>query len=198
MAQLLGEFDTIRAWKAGWMSGLVEAVSQRSTHSFSKQPNMWIRLLAGLGVEGDAHLGATVKHRSRVARDPMQPNLRQVHLLHRELLEALAVQGFVIGPGDIGENILTRDIDLLGLPTGTVLRIGPTAEVRITGLRNPCIQLDRFQPGLMAATLDRDAEGNLIRKAGVMAVVLIGGEVRFGDAIQVVLPPQPHRRLIPV
>jgi MOSC domain-containing protein YiiM len=180
------------------MSGLVEAVSQRSTHSFSKQPSMWIRLVAGLGVEGDAHLGATVKHRSRVARDPTQPNLRQVHLLHRELLEALAVQGFVIGPGDIGENILTRDIDLLGLPTGTVLRIGPTAEVRITGLRNPCIQLDRFQPGLMAATLDRDAEGNLIRKAGVMAVVLTGGEVRPGDEIQVVLPPEPHRRLIPV
>jgi MOSC domain-containing protein YiiM len=180
------------------MSGLVEAVSQRSTHSFSKQPRMWIRLLAGLGVEGDAHLGATVKHRSRVTRDPTRPNLRQVHLLHRELLEALKVQGFVIGPGDIGENILTCDIDLLGLPTGTVLRIGATAEVRVTGLRNPCIQLDRFKRGLMAATLDRDAEGNLIRKAGVMAVVLAGGEVWFGDAIQVVLPPEPHRRLIPV
>jgi MOSC domain-containing protein YiiM len=180
------------------MAGIVEAVSQRGTHRFSKQPRMWIRLLAGLGVEGDAHLGPTVQHRSRVARDPTQPNLRQVHLLHRELLESLENQGFVIGPGDIGENILTRDIDLLGLPTGTVLRIGAAAEIRVTGLRNPCLQLDRFKPGLMAATLDRDAEGNLIRKAGVMAVVLTDGEIRPGDAIQVILPPEPHRRLLPV
>jgi MOSC domain-containing protein YiiM len=180
------------------MPGLVEAVSQRSTHSFSKQPTMWIRLLAGLGVEGDAHLGTTVKHRSRVARDPAQPNLRQVHLLHRELLETLESQGFVIGPGDIGENILTRGLDLLGLPTGAVLRLGSTARVRVTGLRNPCIQLDRFKPGLMAATLDRDAAGNLIRKAGVMAVVLTTGDVRPGDAIDVIMPAEPHRRLFPV
>ncbi|WP_158925069.1 MOSC domain-containing protein [Acidisphaera sp. S103] len=180
------------------MAGIVEAVSQRGTHRFSKQPRMWIRLLAGLGVEGDAHLGTTVQHRSRVARDPMQPNLRQVHLLHRELLETLRDQGFVIGPGDIGENILTGDVDLLGLPTGAVLRIGETAEIRVTGLRNPCVQLDRFKPGLMKATLDRDAEGNLIRKAGVMAVVLTGGEVRPGDAIKIILPPGPHGRLLPV
>ena len=180
------------------MSGLVEAVSQRGTHSFSKQPRMWIRLLAGLGVEGDAHLGTTVQHRSRVARDPTQPNLRQVHLLHRELLDELDDQGFVIGPGDIGENILTRDIDLLGLPTDSVLRIGATAAVRVTGLRNPCIQLDRYRPGLMAATLDRDADGSLIRKAGVMAVVLSGGDVRPGDPIEIVLPPEPHHRLRPV
>jgi MOSC domain-containing protein YiiM len=180
------------------MSGFVEAVSQRSTHSFSKRPAMWIRLLAGLGVEGDAHLGTTVKHRSRVARDPSQPNLRQVHLLHRELLEELAVQGFVIGPGDIGENILTRGIDLLGVPNGTVLRLGGVAEVQVTGLRNQCVQLDRFKPGLMAATLGRDAEGNLIRKAGVMAIVVTGGEVRPNDRIEVILPPGPHRRLVPV
>lgn len=180
------------------MAGIVEAVSQRGTHRFSKQPRMWIRLLAGLGVEGDAHLGTTVQHRSRVARDPTQPNLRQVHLLHRELLETLRDQGFVIGPGDVGENILTRDVDLLGLPSGAVLRIGETVEVRVTGLRNPCVQLDRFKPGLMKATLDRDAEGNLIRKAGVMAVVLTGGEVRPGDAIEIILPPEPHRCLLPV
>lgn len=180
------------------MTGLVESVCQRSTHSFSKQPRMWIRLLAGLGVEGDAHLGATVKHRSRVARDPTQPNLRQVHLLHRELLEALEPQGFVIGPGDIGENILTRGVDLLALPRGTLLRIGAMAEVRVTGLRNPCVQLDRFTPGLMAATLGRDEAGNLVRKAGVMAVVLVGGEVFPGDAIHIVLPPEPHDRLQPV
>jgi MOSC domain-containing protein YiiM len=180
------------------MSGLVEAVSQRSTHSFSKQPRMWIRLVAGLGVEGDAHLGTTVQHRSRVARDPTQPNLRQVHLLHRELLGELEAQGFVIGAGDIGENILTRGVDLLGLPSGTVLRIGEVAKVQVTGLRNPCVQLDRFRPGLMAATLDRDAAGGLVRKAGVMAIVLTGGEVRPGDAIEVTLPPEPHRRLQPV
>jgi MOSC domain-containing protein YiiM len=180
------------------MPGLVEAVSQRSTHSFSKQPRMWIRLLAGLGVEGDAHLGTTVQHRSRVARDPTQPNLRQVHLLHRELLDALEPRGFVIRPGDIGENILTRGIDLLGLPTGTILRIGGTAEVKVTGLRNPCVQLDRFKPGLMSATLDRDAAGNLIRKAGVMAIVVTSGEVLPGDPIEAILPTPPHRPLQPV
>ncbi len=180
------------------MAGVVEAVSQRSVHGFSKQPRMWIRLLAGLGVEGDAHLGTTVQHRSRVARDPSQPNLRQVHLLHRELLDELQAQGFVIGPGDVGENILTRGLDLLDLPTGAVLRLGSSAEVEVTGLRNPCVQLDRFRPGLMAATLGRDAAGNLVRKAGVMAVVLTGGEVRPGDAIEVIVPPKPHRRLLPV
>jgi MOSC domain-containing protein YiiM len=184
--------------KEGLMPGFVEAVSQAGTHRFSKQPRMWICLLAGLGVEGDAHLGTTVKHRSRVARDPTQPNLRQVHLLHRELLEALEPQGFAIGPGDIGENILTRGLDLLGLPTDTVLRIGVTAEIRVTGLRNPCIQLNRFRSGLMAATLDRDQAGNLIRKAGIMAVVLTSGEVRPGDPIEVILPRQPHRGLLPV
>jgi MOSC domain-containing protein YiiM len=176
----------------------VEAVCQRGTHSFSKQPSMWIRLLAGLGVEGDAHAGVTVQHRSRVARDPTQPNLRQVHLLHRELLEALEIQGFMIGPGDIGENILTRGVDLLALPTGSVLRIGATAAVQITGLRNPCVQLDRFRPGLMAATLGRDAAGGLVRKAGVMAIVLTGGEVRPNDALEVVMPSGPHRHLAPV
>jgi hypothetical protein len=178
--------------------GIVEAVSQRATHSFSKQPRMWIDLLAGLGVAGDAHSGTTVKHRSRIARDPTQPNLRQVHLLHRELLHELEAQGFVISPGDIGENILTAGIDLLGLPTNTLLRIGSAAEVQVTGLRNPCAQLDRFKPGLMAATLGRDKAGNLVRKAGIMAVVLAGGEVRPGDAIQVIMPAEPHRRLIPV
>ncbi len=177
---------------------IVEAVSQAAGHRFSKRPAMWIKLLAGLGVEGDAHLGRTVKHRSRVARDPTQPNLRQVHLLHRELLRELEAKGFAIGPGDIGENILTSGIDLLGLPTGTILRIGVAASVRVTGLRNPCVQLDRFQAGLMAATLDRDAAGSLIRKAGIMAVVHTTGEVRPGDRIKVELPPEPHHRLAPV
>ncbi len=159
---------------------------------------MWITLLAGLGVEGDAHAGKTVQHRSRVARDPAQPNLRQVHLLHSELLLELKARGFLVGPGQIGENILTSGVDLLGLPTDSILRIGESARVQVTGLRNPCVQLDRFQPGLMAATLDRDATGGLVRKAGIMAVVLQGGTVRPGDPIVVVLPPEPHRRLLPV
>jgi MOSC domain-containing protein YiiM len=180
------------------MRGVVEAVSQRRGHHFSKLPGMWITLLAGLGVEGDAHAGVTVQHRSRVARDPSQPNLRQVHLLHRELLEELEAKGFSVGPGHIGENILTRGIDLLALPADSVLRIGDAARVRVTGLRNPCIQLDRFMPGLMAATLDRDERGGLVRKAGIMAVVLQGGVVRPGDPIEVDLPAEPHRRLLPV
>jgi MOSC domain-containing protein YiiM len=157
-----------------------------------------IRLLAGLGVEGDAHMGATVKHRSRVARDPSVPNLRQVHLIHAELHDELAHAGFALAPGRMGENVTTRGVDLLGLPTGTRLRLGATAVVEITGLRNPCTQLDGIQPGLMAATLDRDPQGRLIRKAGVMAVVHAGGEVRPGDPISVELPPEPHRALEPV
>jgi MOSC domain-containing protein YiiM len=149
-------------------------------------------------VEGDAHLGETVKHRSRVARDPSQPNLRQVHLIHAELHDELRAAGFAVSVGQMGENVTTRGIDLLGLPTGTRLRLGKTAVVEVTGLRNPCIQLDRFQSGLMAAVLGRDEHGALIRKAGVMAIVLVDGEVRPGDPIIVELPPAPHRSLEPV
>ena len=180
------------------MHGVVIAVSCDPAHTFSK-PNMEsIRLLTGLGVEGDAHLGETVQHRSRVARDPSQPNLRQVHLIHAELHDELVKAGFRVSAGQMGENITTRGIDLLGLPTGTRLHFGETALIEITGLRNPCLQLDAFQDGLMAAVLDRDEWGNLIRKAGVMAIVLHDGEVRPGDAIRVELPPEPHRALAPV
>jgi MOSC domain-containing protein YiiM len=180
------------------MGGTVTAVSLSGKHSFSKPSRESIRLLAGLGVEGDAHLGEKVKHRSRVARDPSQPNLRQVHLIHSELHDELAAAGFAVGAGQMGENVTTRGVDLLGLPTGARLRLGREAVVEVTGLRNPCVQLDRFSPGLMAATLDRDAEGRLIRKAGIMGVVLSGGEVRPGDPVEVVLPPEPHRPLEPV
>ena len=180
------------------MKGSVVAVSRSPRHKFSKSPEMCIRLLAGLGVEGDAHMGETVKHRSRVRVDPTQPNLRQVHLVHAELHDELRAAGFKVHPGDIGENITSRGIDLLGLPTGTVLRIGETAVIRITGLRNPCTQLDGFQQGLTAAVLDRDAEGRVVRKAGVMSVVLEGGEVIPGDPILVELPPEPHLPLAPV
>lgn len=178
--------------------GRVLAVSQSRSHAFSKRPQLAIRLVAGLGVEGDAHQGATVKHRSRVARDPSQPNLRQVHLLQAELFDELAPGGFRLAPGDIGENVTTRGVDLLGLPTGARLRLGESAIVELTGLRNPCLQLDRFQPGLMAATLGRDLQGRLVRKAGIMAVVLTGGDVRTEDPISVELPAGPHRPLAPV
>jgi MOSC domain-containing protein YiiM len=177
---------------------VVTAVSLNPGHHFSKPNVLSIRLLAGLGVEGDAHAGATVKHRSRVKRDPSQPNLRQVHLVHSELFDELRGKGFSVGAGDIGENVTTRGIDLLALPIGTRLRLGDAATVEITGLRNPCVQLDNFQKGLMAATLDKDQAGNLIRKAGVMSVVLIGGEVRPGDPIAIELPAGAHRPLQPV
>jgi MOSC domain-containing protein YiiM len=176
----------------------VVSVSFRRGHHFSKTPSLSIRLLAGLGVDGDAHMGETVKHRSRVRRDPTQPNLRQVHLIHTELFDELRDKGFDVKPGDLGENITTSDIDLLGLPTGTRLHIGASAVVEVTGLRNPCIQLDTFRKGLMAATLDKNAAGNLVRKAGVMSVVLAGGDVRPGDVINVERPASPHRPLLPV
>ena len=163
-----------------------------------KSNQLVVRLIAGLGVEGDAHSGTTVKHRSRVARDPRAPNLRQVHLIHSELHDELREKQFDVGPGEMGENITTRGIDLLSLPTGTLLRLGETAVVEVTGLRNPCAQLDGVRPGLMAATLARDFLGRLIRKAGVMSIVITGGDVRTGDAIHVELPPRPHRRLQPV
>jgi MOSC domain-containing protein YiiM len=178
--------------------GVVAAVSSSATHTLTKPNQASIRLLPGLGVAGDAHLGETVKHRSRVARDPSQPNLRQVHLIHAELHTELRAAGFPLSAGQMGENITTRGLDLLGLPTGTRLLIGQQAEVEVTGLRNPCTQLDTIQPGLMAATLDRNADGDLIRKAGIMAIVLTGGEVRPGDPIRVQLPPEPHRALQPV
>lgn len=177
------------------MEGTIEAVHSSATHTLSKPGQSSIRLLAGLGVEDDAHLGVTVKHRSRVARDPSQPNLRQVHLIHAELHDELRGKGFVVQTGAMGENITTRGVDLLGLPVGTRLCLGADAVVEITGLRNPCAQLDRLQPGLMAAVLDRDAQGQLIRKAGIMGVVLAGGEVRAGDPIRVELPPAPHKPL---
>ena len=179
------------------LSAEVIAVSAKPKHGVNKANRPVIRLLAGEGVEGDAHCGVTVKHRSRWRRDPTQPNIRQVHLLHAELLEALVSQGFTVTPGLMGENITTRGIDLLGLPTGAILQLGDAARVQITGLRNPCYQLDALQPGLMAACLEKRGS-DLIRKAGVMSVVLVGGEVRAGDLISVELPPGEPVALKPV
>jgi len=175
----------------------VIAVHRSAGHSFSKFAEDAIVLVEGLGVDGDAHSGRTVKHRSRVARDPSQPNLRQVHLMHAELFDELTAAGFTVRPGEMGENITTRGIDLLALPTGTRLRIG-AATVEVTGLRNPCSQIDRFQPGLMAAVLDRDDQGGLVRKAGVMAVVVATGPVRPGDPVRVESIPLFSTRLAPV
>ena len=180
------------------MPANIIAVSLGHDHHFSKTNALCIRLIEGIGVDGDAHAGVTVKHRSRVRRDPTQPNLRQVHLVHRELFDELRGKGYEIAPGDIGENVTTSGIDLLALPRGTRLRLGASAVVEVTGLRNPCIQLNTFRDGLMDATLDKDAGGNLIRKAGVMSIVIAGGEVRAGDAIGVELPPGPHEALAPV
>jgi MOSC domain-containing protein YiiM len=178
--------------------GVVVAVSASAEHAPPKASRDRITLLAGLGVEGDAHVGATVQHLSRVRRDPTQPNLRQVHLIHAELHDELGAAGHALVPGAMGENVTTRGVDLLGLPTGTVLRLGESAVVEVTGLRNPCKQLDGISPGLMAATLDRGADGELVRKAGIMGIVLAPGEVRPGDPIAVELPPAPHRALAPV
>ena len=180
------------------MTARVVAVHRSSRHHFSKELEDAITLVEGLGVEGDAHAGATVKHRSRVARDPLAPNLRQVHLLHAELFDELVAKDHAVFPGELGENVTTRGIDLLALPTGTVLRMGEAAEVEITGLRNPCTQIEKFQQGLMAAVLDRDAQGGLVRKAGVMGIVRRGGIVRAEDTISVHLPPSPHKPLEPV
>ena len=176
----------------------VEAVSRSASHGPVKENEEAIRLIAGLGVEGDVHAGEKVQHLSRVRRDVTQPNLRQVHLIHAELHEELAAQGMEVGPGAMGENVTTRGVDLLGLPQGARLRLGSEAVVEVKGLRNPCAQLDKIAPGLMKATLDRDENGDLVHKAGVMGVVLEGGEVRPGDPIEVELPTEPHVRLAPV
>ncbi|MEV7596344.1 MOSC domain-containing protein [Kitasatospora sp. NPDC089797] len=177
------------------MGGTVVAVSSNAEYSFSKPNRAGITLLAGLGVEGDVHAGVTVRHRSRVAKDPTVPNLRQVHLIHRELLTELDGSGFDVAPGALGENITTEGVDLLGLPVGAVLRIGPEAVVEVTGLRNPCLQIDGFRPGLLKQVVRRAADGTIVRRAGIMGVVLAGGPVRPGDAITVELPAGPHRPL---
>jgi len=176
----------------------VVAVASDQDHKFSKPARTSIRLIAGLGVEGDAHFGEKVQHLSRLKRDPDSPNLRQIHLIHAELHDELRAKGFRVESGEMGENITTRGIDLLGLPRNTSLHLGASAIVEIKGLRNPCAQLDGLQPGLMAATLDKDADGNVIRKAGVMGIVIATGEVRPGDEIRMELPVGTPTPLTPV
>ncbi|MCH5672106.1 MOSC domain-containing protein [Streptomyces gilvus] len=177
------------------MNGSVTAVSSNGVYSFTKPNRDSITLLAGLGVEGDVHAGVTVKHRSRVAQDPTQPNLRQVHLIHEELFAEVGGAGFTVAPGELGENITTRGIDLLGLPVGTLLRVGDRAVLEVTGLRNPCLQIDNFQDGLLKQVVGRDEVGKVVRKAGIMTVVREGGVVRPEDRIEAELPSGPHRPL---
>jgi MOSC domain-containing protein YiiM len=176
----------------------VVSVSRDAAHRFSKPAVEEITLVEDWGVEGDAHAGRTVRHRSHRARDPQEPNLRQVHLLHEEVLDDVAVRGFRVAPGEMGENVTTRGVLLLTLPVGTVLDLGPDASVELTGLRNPCVQIDALAPGLMRQMVGRDARGDVVRRAGVMAVVRSGGVVRPGDPVTVRLPAGPHRPLGPV
>ena len=167
------------------MAGRVIAVARDGAHRFSKQVVDAIIIVAGIGVEGDAHAGMTVKHRSRVKVDPNQPNLRQVHLIHAELFDELAQKGFAVAPAELGENITTRGVDLLGLPRGTVLAIGANVRLKVTGLRNPCGQIEAYKPGLLAAVLDKTLDGTLVRKSGIMSIVLEGGQVAAGDPIRI-------------
>jgi MOSC domain-containing protein YiiM len=182
----------ISGWyRGGMQTGVVVAVSRDGMHAFSKPQLPSITLVEGLGVEGDAHFGATVQHQSRVARDPTQLNLRQVHLIHAELHDQLREMGFDVSAGQLGENITTRGVDLLGLPTRTRLGVGESVVIEITGLRNPCLQIDNFQQGLLKHMVDRDAAGTVVRKAGIMGVVVVGGAVRPGDTIETRLPERP-------
>jgi MOSC domain-containing protein YiiM len=180
------------------MGALVVAVHRDAEHRFSKDTVHEIVLVEGLGVEGDAHAGTTVQHLSRVRRDPTQPNLRQVHLIHSELFDEVAADGFTMAPGLIGENVTTRGVDLLALPEGSLLRLGSEAVVEITGLRNPCVQINGVEDGLMKRLVSVDADGETVRLAGVMSVVRSGGTVRAGDAITVELPVGERRALQPV
>lgn len=177
------------------MVGSVVAVARDGDHRFSKVLVDEIEIVAGLGVRGDAHAGETVQHRSRVAVDPTQPNLRQVHLIHAELFDEVGAKGFTVRTGELGENVTTSGVDLLGLPRGAVLAIGDTVQLEVTGLRNPCGQIDAFQPGLLAAVLDKQFDGTLVRKSGIMTIALSGGTVRAGDPIRVELPQPPYLSL---
>ena len=176
-------------------NGFVVSVNAGDHHDFSKAPKSSIRLLAGIGVEGDAHAGSTVQHRSRVAADPTQPNLRQVHLMHAELHDEMNAAGYVLVPGTLGENITTRGVDLLGLPVGSVLAIGDEVVLGVTGLRNPCRQIDEYAPGLLKLVAYRDTDGLLVRRTGIMSVVIASGQVLPGMQIRVALPPEPHQPL---
>jgi MOSC domain-containing protein YiiM len=175
--------------------GSVVALHLSESHSFSKQSVEEVELVAGVGVVGDAHAGPLVQHRSRVAADPTQPNLRQVHLIGTELFDVLAAAGHRVLPGDLGENVTTEGVELHDLAVGSLIRLGETCLIAVTGLRNPCAQIEAFRPGLLKQVTHRDGTGALVRRAGIMGIVLLGGNVRVGDGIEVQLPPGPPRPL---
>jgi MOSC domain-containing protein YiiM len=176
----------------------VVSVNLDGGHHFSKRPVDDVLFIEGLGIAGDAHAGETVQHLSRKRWHKDEPNLRQVHLIHRELFDELRNEGFEVSAGDLGENVTTEGIDLLGLPRGTVLHLGAGAAIEVTGLRNPCVQIDRFRQGLLKAVVRTDDDGAVERRTGVMAVVRAGGTVRPGDAVRIELPPEPHEALTTV
>jgi MOSC domain-containing protein YiiM len=176
----------------------VSALSRSAEHVFSKDRAGVLTLVVGHGVAGDCHAGKTVQHLSRVRRDPAQPNLRQVHLIAAELYDELCRKGYDVEAGQLGENLTTTGVDLLGLARGARLLIGPEAVLQVTGLRNPCVQINKFRPGLLGEVLTKDAAGDVVRRAGVMSVVLVGGDVRCGDEIRVQSPLAPRVRLSPV
>jgi hypothetical protein len=174
----------------------VIAVSSSPAYTFSKPNLPSVNLVAGIGVEGDAHSGPLIRHRDLVNQDPTQPNLRQVLLIQQEIFESLAERGHEVGAGHLGDNITTQGLDLHALPTGTRLRLGDTAVVELTGLRQPCPQIDDFQNGLTTVLRHRDAEGDMVQAAGVMSIVLDGGTVKPGDRIELDVPPEPHQPLV--
>lgn len=175
----------------------VVAVACDSKHNIIKPVQAHITLIAGWGVEGDAHAGETIQHRYDKRRNPTAPNLRQIHLMHAELFDHMADQGMTVRPGQMGENITTRDIDILSLPQGTRLKLG-NAVIELTGLRNPCKYLNTIAPGLMKACLAKHKDGTPFPQSGVMGMIIAGGIVKAGDAIEIVLPEKPHHRLLPV
>lgn len=177
------------------MNATVISVSRSSGHSFRKACEESINLIEGFGVEGDVHAGKKIKHTFLAKEDPDRKNIRQIHLIAAELFTELKGKGFNVDPGQLGENITTEGIDLLSLPTGTLLHIGNGAVIELTALRQPCIQIDEFQQGLLKEVVYKDSGGNIIRKVGVMGVILVSGAVSPNDEIIVETPDKPHHKL---
>ena len=112
-----------------------------------------------------------------------------------EILSELNDKGFSVIPGELGENITTQGIDLLSLPQGCQLHIGKTTIIELTALRNPCVQIENFQTGMLKEVISKDKQGKIMRKLGMMGVVLSGGHVQPNDEITIQLPEQPHKSL---
>ena len=170
------------------LPGTVLSVSRDDKHRFSKPTVSSIRLVAGFGVEGDSHAGATVQHLYEKKRNPSAPNLCQVHFMAAELFDDLVPTGYTVAPGELGENVTTEGINLMSLPLGTQLHLGAQAVVSVTGMRSPCSLINGYQKGLMKQLIKTDAAGTVHRRGGIMGVVVRGGVVNPGDCIRVELP----------